>query len=66
MASVGIAGYFTHPLTAGTRTALTAGGLALMVPAQAFAGAWIVEVFGGVLCVFLVARMLGKKAARLS
>jgi TRAP transporter 4TM/12TM fusion protein len=66
MASAGIAGYLAHPLTPVTRTALTAGGLALMVPAEAFAGAWIVEVCGAVLCVFLVARMMGRKVSALS
>lgn len=66
MTSAGIAGYLVHPLTAVTRTALTAGGLALMVPAEAFPGAWMVKVFGAVLCVFLVARMMGRKVTALS
>ena len=66
MTSAGIAGYLVHPLTAVTRTALTAGGLALMVPAEAFPGAWMVKVFGAVLCVFLVARLMGRKVTALS
>jgi len=37
-----------------------------MVPAEAFAGAWIVEVCGAVLCVFLVARLMGRNVSALS
>jgi len=66
MTSAGIAGYLTHPLTPVTRTALTAGGLALMVPVEAFPGAWMVKVIGAVLCVYLVARLMGRKVTALS
>jgi len=37
-----------------------------MVPAEAFPGAWIVEVFGVLVCVFLGARLMGKKVTALS
>ena len=66
MASAGIAGYLVGPLTAITRTALGFGGLALLIPAQAFPGAWILESGGAVLCLFLVAREIRGKGTSLS
>ena len=61
MASAGLAGYLVGPLTAITRTALGLGGLALLIPAQAFPGAWLLESVGAVLCLFLVTREIRGK-----
>ena len=61
MASAGPAGYLVGPLTAITRTTLGFGGLALLIPAQAFPGAWLLESVGAVLCLFLVTREIRGK-----
>ncbi|MDA2933831.1 TRAP transporter fused permease subunit [Acidobacteria bacterium AH-259-D05] len=62
MAAAGIAGYLVSPLTAITRASLISGGLALLVPAQVFPEAWILESGGAVLCVFLVARQIRRRS----
>jgi TRAP transporter 4TM/12TM fusion protein len=54
VASAGFVGYFTRPLPFIPRIGFVAAGLALLVPAQAFHGAMIVEVCGavvGAICV---------------
>ncbi|MCZ6485322.1 MAG: TRAP transporter fused permease subunit, partial [Acidobacteria bacterium] len=61
MASAGLAGYLVGPLTAFTRVSLGLGGLALLIPAQAFPGAWLLESGGAVLCLFLVTREIRGK-----
>jgi TRAP-type uncharacterized transport system fused permease subunit len=66
MTSAGIAGYLVGPLTAITRTALGFGGLALLIPAQAFPGAWILESGGAVLCLLLVVREIKGRGTSLS
>ncbi|HIF60950.1 MAG TPA: TRAP transporter fused permease subunit [Rhodospirillales bacterium] len=49
-ASAGLTGYLTRELTLFQRACYIIGGLALLLPSQAFANAYIVEIAGGVLC----------------
>ena len=58
MASAGFVGYFVRPLSFIPRVGFVAGGLALLVPAQAFHGAMIVEVCGVVVGAIFVGREL--------
>ena len=62
MTATGIAGYLVRPLTVITRVSLASGGLALLVPAQAFPAAWILKSAGATLCVFLVARQVRSRS----
>ncbi len=54
LASAGLTGHLSRPLTPFVRAGLMVGGLALLVPSQTFPQAWILEVFGVVLSLFLV------------
>ena len=54
LASAGLTGHLSRPLTPFVRAGLMVGGLALLVPSQTFPQAWILEVFGVLLSLFLV------------
>tara|TARA_B100000315_G_scaffold90329_1_gene83029 strand:+ start:7592 stop:9526 length:1935 start_codon:yes stop_codon:yes gene_type:complete len=49
-ASAGMTGFFTVRLSLIQRVAYIIGGLALLLPSQAFASAYLVEIAGGILC----------------
>ena len=63
--SAGLTGYFLTSLSALQRGAYIIGGLFLLLPSQAFAEAYLVEITGGVLCaiVFFMERASKRKAA---
>jgi TRAP transporter 4TM/12TM fusion protein len=63
LASAGITGHLMRPLTSFARAGLIIGGLALLVPSQIFAQGWILEIFGGVLSLALVAVEFKKSKA---
>jgi len=50
-ASAGMIGFFTVKLTVIQRAAYMVGGLSLLLPSQAFASAYLVEIAGGIICV---------------
>ena len=56
IASAGFVGYFMRPLPFIPRIGFVVGGLALLLPAQAFPGAIIIEVCGAVVGVIFVGR----------
>lgn len=54
IASGGFAGYLMGHLNRLFRLGFVAAGLGLLVPAQAFPGAWVFEIFGAVLAALLI------------
>jgi TRAP-type uncharacterized transport system fused permease subunit len=58
LASAGMLGYFTRPLNWLMRTAFMIAGLSLLIPAEAFAGALYVDIFGAVIGALAVGREL--------
>ncbi|MBT4940580.1 MAG: C4-dicarboxylate ABC transporter permease, partial [Rhodospirillaceae bacterium] len=54
-ASAGMTGFFTVKLSLLQRAAYIAGGLGLLLPSQAFANAYMVEIAGGIICVATLA-----------
>ncbi|MEE8349063.1 MAG: TRAP transporter large permease subunit, partial [Acidobacteriota bacterium] len=60
LASAGITGHFMRPLSLFARIGLIVGGLSLLVPSQIFAQGWMLEIFGGLLSLVLVAMELKK------
>jgi TRAP transporter 4TM/12TM fusion protein len=63
-ASAGLTGYFTMRLNLIQRAGYIFGGLSLLLPSQAFNGAYIVEIAGGVICTtILIMERASKKAA---
>ena len=56
-------GFFTVQLSLIQRAAYIVGGLALLLPSQAFANAYLVEIAGGIICgaVFALERMNKQK-----
>ena len=63
LASAGITGHLMRQLNPLARAGLVLGGIALLVPAQTFEGAWTLQVFGAGLSVLLVGREIGKGRA---
>jgi len=49
-ASAGLTGYLLTMLSLAQRTAYIVGGLALLLPSQAFPSAYLVEIAGGLIC----------------
>ena len=58
LASAGMLGYFTRPLGWLMRVVFMMAGLSLLIPAEAFAGAFYVDIFGAVIGVLAVGREL--------
>ena len=54
-ASAGMTGYFLTKLSLIQRAAYIVGGLALLLPSQAFTNAYLVEIAGGIICSFTFA-----------
>ncbi len=54
-ASAGMTGYFLTKLSLSQRAAYVVGGLALLLPSQAFTNAYLVEIAGGIICSFTFA-----------
>jgi len=61
IASGGFAGYLMGPLDRLTQTGFIAAGIGLLIPSQAFTGAWIVELCGGALALALLARQVTQR-----
>jgi TRAP-type uncharacterized transport system fused permease subunit len=59
LVSVGVAGFMTRPIGWALRAAFAASGLAMMVPANAFAGAIWTDVAGFIVGAGLIASELG-------
>ena len=58
LTSAGMLGYFTRPLGWFMRTVFLITGLSLLIPAEAFAGALYVDVFGAIVGALAVGREL--------
>ena len=56
LTSIGLAGYFMRPMSAGLRIAFGAAGILALIPAGAFPGAVITDIVGAVAGAFLIAR----------
>ena len=56
LVSVGIIGYFTHPLAVWERAVTLVSGLCLILPVHAFAGALEANLVGAVLAVIIIGR----------
>ena len=54
LASAGMLGYFSRPLSWFMRAVFLVAGLSLLIPAEAFAGAVYIDVFGAILGVLVV------------
>ena len=54
LASAGLTGYLLRHMNWTTRILYMIGGLALLIPSQAFPNAFMVEIAGGILCAVLV------------
>ena len=63
LASAGITGHFMRPLSWFARAGFIIGGLALLVPSQIFAQGWMLEIFGAVVSIVLVAAEFKKGRA---
>jgi TRAP-type uncharacterized transport system fused permease subunit len=59
LVSVAVAGFMTRPIGLALRIAFAASGLAMMVPANAFAGAIWTDVAGFIVGAGLIASELG-------
>ena len=70
LASAGMLGYFSRPLGWFMRAVFLVAGLSLLIPAEAFAGAVYIDVFGAILGVLVVSwelwghRTVGGRAVR--
>ena len=70
LASAGMLGYFSRPLGWFMRAVFLVAGLSLLIPAEAFAGAVYIDVFGAILGVLVVSwelwghRTAGGRAVR--
>ena len=58
LASAGMLGYFRRPLSGPMRTLFLVAGLSLLIPAEAFAGAVYVDVFGAIVGALAIGREL--------
>ena len=64
LASIGLAGYFMRPMSAGLRIAFGAAGILALIPSGAFPGAVVTDIIGAVAGAFLIARELWLMRAR--
>jgi hypothetical protein len=66
LASVGLMGYFRRRINMTTRLITGIGGLMLLVPASAFAGAIWTDLFGALIMALFITRELKATAQALS
>jgi TRAP transporter 4TM/12TM fusion protein len=66
MAASGVVGHWRVPLRAGTRLLFAASGIALLVPLDAFPGAWALNVAAFLLAALLIGREILAKPRRVS